>query len=530
MAVSLSTGGSGYPRSDFMISDAAMPMRLEEAAVQAEQTERFSQVLSGIGEADTAQSVPAEDAAKLMKDFIGEDGRVDFHRLAKAVAEGEVRLDEIPEELLTGALFEELTKFIEKPEIPDEDTNDPSSDPAVQEMMSELAVFFTSQQSIKPDAISDKSAELSQLSVQPAVEAVQDQQIPQPVQVQSQPENVLPEEVQPEEASLAEVQSDAALLAEIQPEAVIHTKDAAAVPQEKVTQTEQVKATPEESSDPLPQTKSEVQAAPISSSNADQQSSQDSAEFTGQNSGSQQSLTPEAVKQAPEVRQSASEEAERSIPEFTEVTVTKQEKTSQNTQEAKPEETAIFTDRTAQRSRVVSKSDEFEMIKGADTAKTTSVQPQTVQTERPVIFTRADGEQITVKPAEIAQQVADRIVERAADLKEGTEEYTVTLNPEDLGRITVKMTKTADGAVSVSVAAENSRTLRMIEENGTHIQESLKQNGIQLESWQTVSESKQEAHAQDYQGSSRNPYRESDRNDREEEPEDGSFAELIASM
>ena len=32
MAVAFSTGGSGYTRSDFMISDAAIPARVEEAA------------------------------------------------------------------------------------------------------------------------------------------------------------------------------------------------------------------------------------------------------------------------------------------------------------------------------------------------------------------------------------------------------------------------------------------------------------------------------------------------------------------
>lgn len=48
MAVAFSTGGSGYTRSDFMISDAAIPARVEEAA-KADQKEQFSKVLSGIG-------------------------------------------------------------------------------------------------------------------------------------------------------------------------------------------------------------------------------------------------------------------------------------------------------------------------------------------------------------------------------------------------------------------------------------------------------------------------------------------------
>lgn len=546
MAVSLSTGGSGYTRSDFMISDAAMPIRLEEAAAQADQSERFSQVLSGIGGADKSQDVPTEDAVRLMKDFIGDDGKVDFHRLAKAVAEGEVSLEEVPEEFVTGALFEELARLIQKPESSDEDAKEFSDNPAVQEMMSELAAMFTAQQSVRPDEISDKSAELSQLSsisplsqasqatlvsqasVQPVTEQVQNKEVPQQVQNAEIPQQIqgeeIPQPVQEVDIPQQVQNEEIAQPNEAQQEAVIQTEALA----EEIPQPVQAKSenpVVQESSEQVPQTGAEVQAA--DSGNADQQSGQDSADLSGQNSGSQPGLAAEAVKQTPETEQAVPAEVKQSITEFT---VTKQEKPAENTQEAQPEEAVTFADRTAQRSRVVSKSDEFEMIRGTDAAKAAPVQPQTAQTERPVVFTRADGRQVSVKPSEIVKQVADKIIERAADLKEGTEEYSVTLNPEDLGRITVKMTKTADGAVSVSIAAENSRTLRIIEENGAHIQDSLKQNGVQLESWQTVSESKQDAHAQDYQGSSKNPYRESENNRQEQNPDDESFAEIIASM
>lgn len=55
MAVAFSTGGSGYTRSDFMISDAAIPARVEEAA-KADQKEQFSKVLSGIGSSRNASN------------------------------------------------------------------------------------------------------------------------------------------------------------------------------------------------------------------------------------------------------------------------------------------------------------------------------------------------------------------------------------------------------------------------------------------------------------------------------------------
>ena len=208
-------------------------------------------------------------------------------------------------------------------------------------------------------------------------------------------------------------------------------------------------------------------------------------------------------------------------------------RTAEKPQEApQQEQTQVFADHTAQRSRVVFKSDELEAIKsgGEKTDDAAQVQPQGIPAESPVIFTRQDGAEVTVKPSEVAQQVSGKITERAADLKEGDVEYSITLDPEDLGRITVRMTKTADGAVSVSIAAENSKTMKIIEDNGSAIQNTLRQNGVQLENWQTVSESRQEPQAQDYQGSSKNPYRESE-NHRQDDDRDGeSFAEIIASM
>ena len=151
-------------------------------------------------------------------------------------------------------------------------------------------------------------------------------------------------------------------------------------------------------------------------------------------------------------------------------------RTAEKPQEApQQEQTQVFADHTAQRSRVVFKSDELEAIKSGDAAQ---AQPQGIPAESPVVFTRQDGAEITVKPSEVAQQVSGKITERAADLKEGDVEYSITLDPEDLGRITVRMTKTADGAVSVSIAAENSKTMKIIEENRSASQDTLRKNGV----------------------------------------------------
>lgn len=481
MAVAFSTGGSGYTRSDFMISDAALPQRVEEAA-QADQSDKFSQVLSGIGGKNDAP----RDAAKVVEKFTESNGHVDVQKLAKAVADGEVKLEDIPEELLTQELFTELVQLVK---VPEKEDGEPTRE-AAQEAMAELAALFTAQQTVQPENVSDKSAELSELS-QPAAEAVQ-----APGVTQEQP---------------AETQTEA--VAEVFPQVAAEE----AQPVQTVEQPKSQKPAENAGQTAPVQTEAVPQQAVRAESESAPQQDGDSAQLSGQ---------------PQEVKQPVAEEPVRS--DITDFTVRTAEPKPQQTENAEPQQEApLFTAEHTQRSRVVSKSDEFEMIRGnSDSTKADSVQtqPQTAQPEAPVVFERADSGEVQVKPAEVVKQVADRLIERASDLKEGETEYTVTLEPQDLGRITVRMTKTADGAVSVSIAAENSRTLRIIEENGAHIQDSLKQNGVQLENWQTVSESRQDMHAEDYQSSSRNPYQERESNKQEDDSDDKSFAEIIASM
>ena len=413
---------------------------------------------------------------------------MDVQKLAKAVADGEVKLEDIPEELLTQELFTELVQLVK---VPEKEDGEPTRE-AAQEAMAELAALFTAQQTVQPENVSDKSAELSELS-QPAAEAVQAPGVTQEQPAETQTEAVA--EVFPQVAA-----------EEAQPVQTVE-QPKSQKPAENAGQTAPVQT------EAVPQ---QAQAVRAESESAPQQDG-DSAQLSGQ---------------PQEVKQPVAEEPVRS--DITDFTVRTAEPKPQQTENAEPQQEApLFTAEHTQRSRVVSKSDEFEMIRGnSDSTKADSVQtqPQTAQPEAPVVFARADSGEVQVKPAEVVKQVADRLIERASDLKEGETEYTVTLEPQDLGRITVRMTKTADGAVSVSIAAENSRTLRIIEENGAHIQDSLKQNGVQLENWQTVSESRQDMHAEDYQSSSRNPYQERESNKQEDDSDDKSFAEIIASM
>lgn len=516
MAVSLSAGGSGYMLSDYMISDAAIPQRVEESIEQADKSGQFSKVLSGLGKPD---KTAADNSGAVREDNAAGGISQELQKAAEAVASGELKPEDIPEELLTSEALGELEKLVEALVPEDSDEQDISKNTAAQE----LAAMLAAQQAVVPD---DRSEELSALTVaKPEVTEVQPV-MTEPVQEVTQPQDIVV--VQPETEIPAETAEPVIVAEAVQQAESVQTAEK--VPQEATVQkmpgeTQEKSAAGQQESGIQTDSGEAVQQADQSGNSAHQESS-------SENSGQPEAgASQKAVQQSKPLDSRIREDISRA-----EVKATEAAQKEQSAPETE-QKTAAFEGHTAQRSRVVSKSDELQMIKGAADTKTTDgseaqsmAQPQGVITEKPLIFTRQDGEQVTVKPSEVAQQVADRLIERTEDLAEGETEYSVTLNPEDLGRITVKMTKTADGAVSVSIAAENSRTLRIIEDNGTAIQDSLKQNGVQLESWQTVSESRQEAHAEDYQGSSKNPYRENENHQQEQDSGDESFAEIIASM
>lgn len=519
MAVAFSTGGSGYTRSDFMISDAAIPARVEEAA-KADQKEQFSKVLSGIGSSRNASNTSGAGSANnavseketparyekfemLRSELTKSDGSLDLRKVVAAIADGKLTFADIPQEYITKALLAELINTVENVDSTKSDKDGDSeqiNDPAVQQVMTELAAMMN--QTAIPDDISDLSDEISALTIK----------ITGADEVQAVQQNV-------QEQAVQTVQTQAAEQTQATGEAVEFTVKL------ETEQKSQAEAKPVQEVQPEAKQAAVTEAAVQTAENTGAQSeAQTDAGQSGQQDGAAQVQT----AQAGQTEQAPQEDVKfRSDVRSVEV------RTDEKPQEApQQEQTQVFADHTAQRSRVVFKSDELEAIKsgGEKTGDAAQAQPQGIPAESPVVFTRQDGAEITVKPSEVAQQVSGKITERAADLKEGAVEYSITLDPEDLGRITVRMTKTADGAVSVSIAAENSKTMKIIEDNGSAIQDTLRQNGVQLENWQTVSESRQEPQAQDYQGSSKNPYRESE-NHRQDDDRDGeSFAEIIASM
>ena len=191
------------------------------------------------------------------------------------------------------------------------------------------------------------------------------------------------------------------------------------------------------------------------------------------------------------------------------------------------------------------------LVKGGDTVK--SEQPQLDLSSRPqaepikpAVKLEATGElipfeaavtstvpQITLtRPMESAARGAEQVVTQIASeifnqLPEngGTTTFVMTLNPESLGKVTVKVVEEA-GKISVSVTAHNKHTAEILTERFDSLQTAMKENGTQLEKYQVVYAPEQDERSgqQSFDGSSKNPYV---KQENEESEGDGEFAELL---
>lgn len=136
--------------------------------------------------------------------------------------------------------------------------------------------------------------------------------------------------------------------------------------------------------------------------------------------------------------------------------------------------------------------------------------------------------QVRVAPPE--RQLADELLLRSRTMKDGNTEFTMELNPETLGKITVKMVSVG-GKIAVSVTAENEMTRQLLQARTDQVGTALRENGVELERYQVVSEREEAQLMQDsYDGSSRNPYGRQD-NDGSSKDDDGDdFLEILQQL
>ncbi len=136
--------------------------------------------------------------------------------------------------------------------------------------------------------------------------------------------------------------------------------------------------------------------------------------------------------------------------------------------------------------------------------------------------------QAEVRAPEI--QAGEQILARMESLSNGETEFTMVLNPESLGKITVKLL-TVGERVAVEITAEKASTQQLLDARGESLQNMLRDNGVQLERYQVVAESDNaELMQESYDGSSRNPYFREDENNSEENDGEDSFYDLLQSL
>lgn len=508
MAVRLNTPSMANLRSDYAVSDAAMPARNANAAQSGKQQDsQFDKMLSHLSEKTELRSVnedidggkydvpTLEDLEKAGVIAIDKDtGRVsapNTEKLAAKLIEGGIDEENIPIELLTPELLKAISALRDNISEKSDDIGEvfptiekPAKDVLTEkiadsDILEELAQLLMAAGGENPD----NSALLENISdeiARQAVEAVGARDIAQDI--------VLPDNAKSDNTAKTD---DSGVFAEIVEN---HVK------------------------------------AQQNAENQPQENSADAQNFAEQS-------VPDELKNLGSEKLDVLQKAFKDG-EISEVEVKNTVRTEENTQ-AVPEKTAEEPEFTDRKPRVESAksavSEELEMLRNAKAKPVSEEANVPVRAENPlgadspIVFRREDGE-VSVKPSEIISQTMKAVQTAVSENREQTE-YSLVLNPEELGRITVKMTRAADGAVSVTIAAENSHTQRVLEQHSELMQANLKDSGINLESWQTVHESQQEARAQDYNGSGKNPYfTQQDNTDGGEDDGEESFADIIAAM
>lgn len=569
MAVQMKTS----VRSDFMISDAAIPRRMAELDAERElRMAQFAKILGGFDGKDSAPSADVmsdiqsavndlqdnakfEQALKALDEELhsrvqaletgsGDDGVYrskstgeplpeDPAELAEMVVKGKLNIKDIPDGLMTSELMNAIIALMLQMRLRGKLDDEEEPVPEEEELF-DPAVAAVNEQNYSREISSQMLTELYGI-IEKHNEAESEGKvtildgISEPIDESETTASVATEELHAEEKAaegvldeIIDSLTDEFDAAHIDGTPVIPTQTQAE-PQTRTVQTVS------ETQNAVTQATAKEIDVPIVAA----------AEESGQSDSTQAQLggTPQFAEQ-PQKAAEPTEVTERAefdsvIESFTVKEVSRETAAPEHAEQARANV------QSEPQSRVTNASEELEMLKNAKLtrAKEDGEESPAVNTaaplisDQPVVFTRTDGTELEVKPAEIIEQTM-KIVEKAIEENKDQTEYSLVLNPEELGRITVKLIKAADGAVSVTIAAENAHTQRVLEQHSALMQNNLRENGVDLASWQTVNESRQETYAQDYNGSSKNPYfrRDEAQSDSDNNEGDRTFADIIAAM
>lgn len=549
MAVSMNAGG--YMRSDFFISDAAIPMRMEE--LDAEGMVKFAELISGLDGAAKAPAAPKAQAAEQAQETEAQLPE-NVQQLAEKIAEGELELESLPKELVTNELLKAVAALKKQTPEKEEQKGGAEITPEVAEQAVQLAAFVPTE---IPD---DKTAELSEIAAVVAVEGADEvaaavreftaeEEIPADIPKQTAAENAVPERAeepkrftemrQEKAANVPATRQETAQVsenAEVKPESV--------APEQAAQQTE-VPTEPLNAPEKLTAEQIEVlnraaengeisapEVKTVKSGKTERRETPVATETRGKTEESEQpeqSARPAAVmtdrvKSAAEelemLRSAKANPKQNQPAEEADVTAKPETANAPAKDAQTPEQSAKFGESAPVKEELSAKAEQPEAESAA----------QQLAPDLPVIITRKNGEEVEVKPSEIIAQATAKLVDTAKEMTEDKTEYSLVLNPEELGRITVKLAKAEDGTVSVTIAAENARTQRILEQHSEVMQSDLRNSGLRLESWQVVNDAQQDNQAQDYNGSSKNPYHREETPNRSDDADETSFADIMAAM
>ena len=151
-------------------------------------------------------------------------------------------------------------------------------------------------------------------------------------------------------------------------------------------------------------------------------------------------------------------------------------------------------------------------------------------TDIPVENEQMPEQTAEIRPPEV--QTAEQILERIQNMQGDRTEFTMVLNPEALGRITVKLVMTGERA-SVEINAENPETRAILAARTESLQSVLHDNGVELENYQVVTEQENtQYNEQNYDGSSKNPYsRDDEDSQNDDDNDDGeNFYDILQNI
>ncbi len=144
-----------------------------------------------------------------------------------------------------------------------------------------------------------------------------------------------------------------------------------------------------------------------------------------------------------------------------------------------------------------------------------------VQFERTESMDRESEAPVRLTVNEVYQLISERTSSAT-----GKQTFTVVLNPESLGKITVKMVSES-GKLSVEILTETDAAKQLFETRANELAENLRQSNVEIESYRVETDNDQ-LFNESFDDSSKNPYAEKQQSESSEDEDE--FERLISEM